>query len=105
MIIPAFAYVLVLLAGFLNLFHPEGEYNVYCAADNSMCVLESDTAAIDGYTIQKAYPIECVNGEWMQVNRTGAPSGREDVFDVGPWNPPTTTFDGCEPYRSPWSRR
>lgn len=41
------------------------------------------------------YPIECVNGRWMKVNRTGEESGSENVFDVGPWNPEGTIYGNC----------
>jgi len=100
--IPAFAWFLILLANFLNAGDPSGQYAVYCNSDSTMCALESDTAAVDGYTIAKAYPVECVNGGWMQVNRTGFPSGSEQVFDVGPWNPGSTAWNNCAPRTWRW---
>jgi hypothetical protein len=75
--------------------YPDHHFSVYCDPGMNVCQIEDDLHPESGIMF-RTYPTECVNGTWMQVNRTGYPSNQENVFDVGPWNPVETVWGGCE---------
>ena len=85
------------LAYLANMSATNGDhYSVYCDDKMTFCQIERESPNQDhATTLYRRYPIECVNGEWQQVNRSGVLSGSDQVFDVGPFNPSTTTWNDC----------
>ena len=86
--------IAAIIAMVLNWTDPAHEYASYCTPEYTYCVVEADNDPDLGAVFQ-VWPTECVDGRWMMVNRTGSMSFREDVYDVGPWNNPSTVWGGC----------